>query len=277
MSWLIVAILAYFFLAISYFGDKFLLIGGIPNPKIYSFYVGILSIFVIVFIPFGFFLPSLQQIFISFLTGIIFLIGLYLYYSLVKEFEVSRIVPAIGGIVPILTFFFMYIFLGGEITLSSVEVISFLSLVLGSILIVIEKAKNIFGKSFIFSIGAAFYFAIYFVLAKFVYDSISFINGFVWIRLGTFLAALFFLFFREVRKNIFALKPKELNFKTTGIFIGNQIMGSLGAILQNWAVALAPLVFVAFVNSLQGVQYVFLLIFTIIFSFKFPKILKEEV
>lgn len=171
----------------------------------------------------------------------------------------------------------MYIFLGGEITLSSVEVISFLSLVLGSILIVIEKAKNIFGKSFIFSIGAAFYFAIYFVLAKFVYDSISFINGFVWIRLGTFLAALFFLFFREVRKNIFALKPKELNFKTTGIFIGNQIMGSLGAILQNWAVALAPLVFVAFVNSLQGVQYVFLLIFTIIFSFKFPKILKEEV
>lgn len=276
MSWLLVAILAYFFLAISFFGDKFLLTGGIPNPKVYSFYVGILSIFVIIFIPFGFFLPSLSQIFLSFFTGMLFIIGLYLYYSLIREFEVSRIAPAIGGMIPILTFFFVYIFSRGEVAFSFENIISFLLLTSGSVLIVIEKSKNIFGKSFIFSLGAAFYFALYFVLAKFVFTSLTFINGFIWIRFGGFLAALFFLFFKEVRSQAFN-RPQGTGFKTTGIFIGNQIMGSSGAVLQNWAIALAPLVYVAFINALQGVQYGFLLIFTVLFSLKFPKILKEEI
>jgi len=276
MLWLLITILAYFFLAISFFGDKFLLTGGIPNPKVYSFYVGILSIFVIIFIPFGFFLPLLSQIFLSFFTGMIFIIGLYLYYSLVREFEVSRIVPAIGGVIPILTFLFMYIFSRGETTFSLKEAFIFILLIFGSVLMVIDKSKNIFGKSFIFSLGAAFYFALYFVLAKFLYDSLTFINGFIWIRFGGFLAALFFLFFKEVRLKIFT-KPQGLKLKTTGIFIGNQIVGSSGAVLQNWAIALAPLVYVAFVNSLQGIQYVFLLIFTMLLSLKFPKILKEEI
>lgn len=276
MLWLLITILAYFFLAISFFGDKFLLTGDIPNPKVYSFYVGILSIFVIIFIPFGFFLPPPSQIFLSFFTGMIFIIGLYLYYSLVREFEVSRIVPAIGGAIPILTFFFMYIFSRGETTFSLKEAFIFILLIFGSVLMVIDKSKNIFGKSLIFSLGAAFYFALYFVLAKFVYNSLTFINGFIWIRFGSFLAALLFLFFKEVRSKIF-IKPQGLKLKTTGIFIGNQIVGSSGAVLQNWAIALAPLVYVAFINSLQGIQYVFLLIFTMLFSFKLPKILKEEI
>jgi len=51
----------------------------------------------------------------------------------------------------------------------------------------------------------------------------------------------------------------------------------LGAVLQNWAVALAPLIYLAFINALQGVQYVFLLIFTAFLSLKLPQILKEEI
>ena len=276
MLWLLITILAYFFLAISFFGDKFLLTGGIPNSKVYAFYVGILSIFVIIFIPFGFFFPSLSQIYLSFFTGALFLLGLYLYYSLVKEFEVSRVAPAIGGIVPILTFLLLYIFSRGGIIFSLRDIIIFLLLISGSVLIVIEKSKSIFGKSFIFSLGAAFYFALYFVLAKLVYTSLTFINGFIWIRFGSFLTALFFLIFREVRSQVF-IKPKGDGFKTAGIFIGNQMIGSSGAILQNWAIALAPLVYVAFINALQGVQYIFLLIFTALFSIKFPQILKEEI
>jgi len=275
MFWLIVTILAYFFLAVAAFGDKFLLTGGgISNPKVYTFYVGILSLFVIIFIPFGFFLPNFRQIVLSFFVGTIFILGLYLYYSAVKEFEVSRIVPAVGGIIPILTFFFMYVFSWGEAVFSIKETISFSLLVFGSILIVIEKSKNIFGKPFLFSLAAAFYFSLYFVLAKLIYDSLTFINGFIWIRLGSFFVALMFLFFKEVREKIF-IKNEILKLKTTGLFIGNQIIGGSGTILQNWAVSLAPVVYIAFINALQGIQYVFLLIFTIFFSLKFPQILKE--
>ena len=46
---------------------------------------------------------------------------------------------------------------------------------------------------------------------------------------------------------------------------------------QNWAIFLAPLAFLAIINALQGVQYVFLLIFAVLLSLKFPQILKEEI
>jgi hypothetical protein len=54
-------------------------------------------------------------------------------------------------------------------------------------------------------------------------------------------------------------------------------MGALANILQNWAIALSPLVYVSLINALQGIQYAFLLIFTVFISLKFPKILKEEI
>ena len=54
-------------------------------------------------------------------------------------------------------------------------------------------------------------------------------------------------------------------------------MGAGASILQNWAIFLAPLVYVAIINALQGINYAFLLVFIIFLSLKFPKILKEEV
>ncbi|MFA4998710.1 MAG: hypothetical protein WC514_01700, partial [Candidatus Paceibacterota bacterium] len=243
--------------------------------KTYSFYVGILGAIVIILIPFGFFFPPLSQIFLAFSAGALFVLALYLYYSLVKEFEVSRIAPAIGGLVPIISLLLIFLFSQGQEVVSLKNIVSFSLLIFGSVLIVIEKSKNIFGKSLIFSLGAAFYFALYFVLAKFVYTHLGFINGFIWIRIGGFLMALFFLFSKEVRSQIF-IKPKPSGLKTTAIFLGNQIVGGLGSFLQNWAIALTPLVFVAFINALQGLQYVFLLFFTVLFSFKLPSILKEE-
>ncbi len=276
MSWLIVTISAYLFLAISVLGDKFLLGGGIPNPKVYSFYVGVLSIFVLVFIPFGFFLPNFDQIALALLTGVIFIAGLFLYYSAIKEFEASRIAPAVGGLVPILSFIFVSFLSKGKVILSTEEIFAFLLLVLGSILIISGKSVNIFGKSFFLSLFVSFYFALYFVLAKFVYTSLGFINGFIWIRIGSFLVAFFFLISKEVRSDIFGWR-KMTGLKTTGIFVGNQIIGSMGAVLQNWAIALVKLSGVALVNALQGVMYVFLFIFTLILSKKFPKILKEEI
>ncbi len=62
-----------------------------------------------------------------------------------------------------------------------------------------------------------------------------------------------------------------------GIFIANQTAGGGATILQNWAISLAPLSYVAVINALQGVQYAFLLIFTTFISLKFPHLLKEKI
>ena len=52
MLWLIVAISAYLILAIVFLVDKYLLVGPIPNPKIYAFYIGTLGIAVLLLVPF---------------------------------------------------------------------------------------------------------------------------------------------------------------------------------------------------------------------------------
>ena len=65
--------------------------------------------------------------------------------------------------------------------------------------------------------------------------------------------------------------------KTTVIFLANQAAGGGAAILQNFAIFLAPLAYISLVHALNGAQYVFLFIFATLASLKFPKMLKEEI
>lgn len=278
MLWLIVAISAYLILAVVYLVDKYLLTGPIPSPKVYAFYVGILGLFVLLLIPFvGFSLPGIFQIFLSLASGASFVYGLYWFFRGLRLFEPSRIVPAVGGIMPLFSFLLIFIFSRGQETFSSWELLAFVLLILGSVLITYEKSKAVSRKSFRISLVAAFFVAFYFVSAKYVYLGQPFWSGFIWIRIGGALIALIFLFSQEVRNGLFR---QRISFqkKTAAIFLSNQAAGAGANILQNWGIALAPLVIhVAFINALQGIQYVFLLIFTILLSLKFPRILKEEI
>ncbi|OGZ18685.1 MAG: hypothetical protein A2175_00105 [Candidatus Nealsonbacteria bacterium RBG_13_42_11] len=277
MLWLIITISAYFILAVVFLIDKYLLVGPIPNPKIYAFYVGVLGIFVLLIVPFiGFYFPNSFEFFLALISGASFTYGIYWFFKALKLFESSRIVPAVGGILPIFTFLLIFIFSKGKETLTALGFLSFILLILGSFLITYEKTKEISLKSLKMSLVAAFLFALSFVSAKYIYLSAPFLVGLVWIRIGGCLAALTFLLSRGLWEEIF---KEKITFqrKTFLIFISNQAAGAGGNILQNWAVALAPLIYVAFINALQGIQYVFLLIFTVLLSLKFPRLLKEEV
>jgi len=276
--WILIAISAYFIFAVVSLVDKHLLAKSIPNPKVYTFYVGVLGILAVVISPFvGFYVPGIYQILLGFLTGTFFVFSLFWLYKGLSLFEASRIIPAIGGLVPLFTFGLIYVFSGGKVSLSAVEIIAFLLLILGSTLIASEKGKFVDRKSLRIVIIAAFFLALYFAFAKYLYLALPFWTGFIWRSIGSFLSALFFLIiFPEIKKEIFR-KRERMSHKTTFIFLSNQAGGAAAAILQNWAVALAPLSLAAFINALQGTQYVFLLIFSIFLSIKFPQILKEEI
>ena len=276
MLWLAVAISAYFLFALVALGDKYLLAGP-PNPKSYSFYVGTLGILVLVLIPFvDFSIPEVSQVFLSLLAGVVFILALFGLYTALENFEVSRIVPAIGGLLPLFTFGLVYLFSGGEGILSSWKILAFILLLAGSVLIAFEKGKSITSKSLQISALAALLFAIAFILTKFVYLSQPFWSGFIWMRIGGFLAAICFIFTKEVKREIFERKF-TFQKKTGTIFLFNQGIGAGAFILQNWAIALVPFGFLAFINALEGTKYLFLLIFTILLALKFPKILKEEI
>lgn len=275
MPWLIVIILAYFFFAIVALGDKYLLTGP-PNPKSYVFYVGILGILALVLIPFvGFSVPNLYQILLCLLAGSIFIFSLLGLFGALEKFEASRVVPAIGGISPLFVFGLTYFFSGGEKSLGLWELTAFLCLLLGSVLITIEQAKKISFESFKISAVAAFLFALLFVLSKYIYLIMPFWTGFIWIRIGAFLAALFFVFTKEVKREISSGKL-TFNKKTGALFLSIQAIGAMAFILQNWAIALADFLYLSIISALQGLQYAFLFIFVIFLSFKFPNILKEE-
>jgi len=49
----------------------------------------------------------------------------------------------------------------------------------------------------------------------------------------------------------------------------------LATVLQSLAIALVPVAYLAIVNALKGIQYVFLFLLTILFSYYLPSYLKE--
>ena len=278
MLWLSVTISFYFILSIVFLVDKYLLSGSIPNPKVYTFYVGTLGILVLVLIPFvNFFIPTLPQIILALFAGAIYIYALFWFYKSLQLFEASRVVPAISGLVPLFTFGLVYISSLGKEVLSFSEMIAFILLILGSCFIVAEKEKFINLKSLKISTICALLLSLSFVLLKYVYLAQPFWSGFIWTKIGGFLMALcFFVLVKEVREEI-SQRKDNFKKKTMGIFIINQAAGGGANILQNWAFALAPLAYIAIINALQGIQYVFLLIFTVLLSLKFPKILREEI
>ena len=275
MTWFLVAIFSYLLAAITAIVDDCLLAGS-PNPKSYVFYAGILGILIIILIPFiDFSIPNINQLGLSILAGSIFILALFGFYTALENFEASRVVPAIGGLLPIFTLILTCFFSTQE-ALSQWKILAFGLLLLGSIFITIERGKKITLKSFRFSMLVALLFSLSFFLAKYVYLNQPFWQGFIWMRIGGFLTALCFVFTKEVKEEI--VKGHFTFQKKTGIFfLSNQVLGAISSILQNWAIALVPLGLLAFINALEGTKFVFLLIFASILSLKFPRFLSEQI
>src|SRR4030043_1654303 len=115
MSWFYITILVYFILAFVNLADKYLLQSVIPNYRVYSFYVGILSALSLVLAPFvGFYIPEISLILLGFAAGASYVYGLFWFYKALNSFEASRVVPAIGGLTPVFTLALIYLFSGSK-------------------------------------------------------------------------------------------------------------------------------------------------------------------
>jgi len=280
MLWLIITLVTYFTLAIVYLIDKHLLTSNISDPKIYTIYVSILVLFIIFLAPFThFYLPSFNLLMLCFAAGISFTACLYFFYTGVQRFEVSRVVPAIGALKPILITILIYIISLGKEKIPLSVLLAFIVLIIGGVLITYEREKKITWQSLKISFLTAFTFALFCVLSKYAYFKLPFLNALIWMKIGGALPALAILIFssktrQEIKQN---LQATNFSQKKKGFFVLNQIFGASSGLLQNWAIALAPIIYLPVINALQGTQYVFLLIFTVFLSLKSPQILKEEI
>lgn len=275
MSWLFIIILSYLFFGLSSFGDK-LILSGPPRPKTYVFFVGLIGIFVLLILPFvGLSSPSLSSLIWVVLEPIAFLSAVYFMFSAVKKFDVSRVVPTIGAIQPVLIFFLAAAFLGAE-PIKPPHFLAFLILLIGSIAIS-ANGKFAINKDYLRPvILSALMFSLDFIFLKLLFSNLPFWQGIIWTRLFGVLLAIFLLFSKKFRTEIFG-KREFIGKKTGSLFIFTQLCGGVAGFLQSFAIFLAPASYLALMNSLKGLQYVFLFIITLIFSFLFPKILKEEI
>ncbi|MDP6756431.1 MAG: DMT family transporter [Patescibacteria group bacterium] len=271
MNWIIIVLAGHFLNAFAFLMDKFLLTKKIPSPFVYAFFIGVLGILALVLIPFGVIIPSSVEIIRALIAGATFIIALVFFFAGLKENEASRVVPLTGGFVPAFTFVLAYFFLAER--LGQIEILAFAALVIGGVLITLDRNGKGNAKGYMYAVIAALIFAISFVITKQVFIEQAFISGFVWSRIGGFLMALSFLLIPSARHGILH-QPKQKNKGSTAVlFFTGQATGALGFVLVNYAISLAS---VSLVNAMQGVQYAFLLVMVLILSKKFPKILSEK-
>lgn len=267
------AITAYFLLAIVELIDKHILSAPKVSPLIYSFYAGLLGVVAIVIWPFDFSFLSLGLTIAALMAGATFFVGIFFLYGAIMEGEVSRVVSIVGGVSPILIFIFSLLFLGEKIHIPSF--IALMMLIAGSGLLsfVRNGDKYQFGKHFfLLCFLGAFFFAISYGLTKAVFLKTSFINGFVWMRMGTVVCSLLVLLEPKLRRSIFE-GSRGFPPKLSTLFIFNKGISALAHVAVNYAIKLGS---VAIVNALVSLEYVFIFILTCGLSCFLPKVFYES-
>jgi drug/metabolite transporter (DMT)-like permease len=277
MNWIFFAIISYFLFAVTAILDKFLLKKRIPSPAAYVFYVGILSMFSFILLPFDFAWTGWPDFIAELAIGGIFLGAVYTFILAIKNHEVSRSATLIGGLTPLFTLVLSFFLLGERLEAS--QLAAFILLISGGILITIklnDEFKKHHNAQFWLAVGTAVVsaalFALYYVLAKQVFANQHFIPAFAYSRFGSFLAALIFLLVPTYRKEIFGTH-KTAGVKGGVLFAINKVLAAISFISLNYSVKLGS---ATLVNAMQGIQFVFLLGLVILLSRKFPKILEEE-
>lgn len=277
MTWLLIAILSYLLLAFVSLFDRYLLVGPMPSPKTYTFYVGILWLFIsLFFIPFGINFPEGSFVFLGLAAGLIRIFAILFLTKSIVESEISRVVPAIGGFLPIFTFLLFFLYLPPAEILGFSQIIAFLLLIFGSVLISLKKIsfKFLTFKTLKYPLISAFLFASSFFLTKILFLKTNFLDGLFLILFGGGLGAIIFLISPLIRKEILSQK---LTQKTSALFLLGQTFGGLGVFFQFQAIFLAKPGQVPLISALEGTRYVFLLFFVYLLSSWNPKILKEEI
>jgi len=276
--WLFFALFSYFLFSAVIIIDKYFLEKPLPNPKVFTFYTAIAGTIFLIFIPFWLEFPGADILILNFAAGGVFIFALFFLYAAFKLDEISKIAASVGSLSAI----FIY-FLNGLMTtdikfLTKLDMLGLLFLLLGSIVILFPLNRKVFLAVF----AASILYAVFFILAKLVYLSQPFLSGFLWIRIGALFWGLAFLFFGAVRKNLAALKiPKNFSFKHAAfilsiVFIGKLGLGGIANIFQNVAISFASVEQLPLIKGIEGVQYIFILLFALILTKKYPQILKEE-
>lgn len=269
---------AYFFNALSVLTNKFLLSKTIPDPLIYIFYISLISILAVFALPFTK-IPNLAVFELASLSTLFWTLGAYFMFKALKMGNVSRVIPIIGTLIPLI----LLGFASETNAISAVQAWAVLTLVLGIIFLSLQDLLQgaLSKREIIFELLSAGSFALSYILLRQAYLNLDFFSVLVWSRLILLPLCFLMLAVPTIRAKIItstlSLSSRTDSgagsIKTGLVFLGGQVSGVISEVLILFSISLAN---PALVNSLQGTQYIFLLFFALILSKKYPAIFGEK-
>ncbi|MBI4038348.1 hypothetical protein HY384_00140 [Candidatus Daviesbacteria bacterium] len=269
MTHLPFTLLAYFFNALSLLTNKFLLQKTIPDPLIFIFYISALSLLTLLALPFTN-IPDLKTFIISSISTLLWTGGAYLMFKALKIGLVSRVIPIIGGLIPL--FLLLATFQTNDVL--TYQIWAILILVSGMAFLTLTDLKGHFNfTELVYEISSACFFALSYLYLKQAYLSLDFFSVLAWSRIILIPFVAMILIIPNLRRKI--IPRAKINFFSFSglIFLGGQISGTVSELLLLFSISLAN---PALVNSLAGTQYVFLFIFAAVLSKKYPQIFAEK-
>lgn len=275
MNWVYIVLFAYLLQAVVFIFDSLLVNKKLGNATSYTFFVALLGLAAFALAPFGFGLIPQHVLIAALIAGAAFTYASLFLYRALKKHETSRVIPVIGGMVPVFSFLLSFILLPDRLTPR--QLLAFVFLVAGTVLITYPFHQHLrrhrikpamIGEMLV----SAFLFACWGTLSKRVFDETNFINGVIWVRVGAAIGALLLLLGPQFRKHILHGKQK-LNAKIGAGIVANKALGAMEGLLILYAIELGN---PTLVHALQGVQFVFLFGLIVILSHWLPKIAKED-
>jgi len=264
------AIIAHGLIGISLLWDKILL--QRPATKSlanYIFWLGAISIFGLLLIPFGFKLPELGMIGLAVGTGMIHLAANWFYYAALKGGEASETLAAMGGFAPLATALIAIPLLsqplGGE------SVLAFALMVSGGFVMFVSEKWN-WRKVLPSVILSAGLFGLTNVLQKVVFNATGFVSGYVFFTIGTFLGAMALLLRPMWRQQIFQ-HSEEAPPKSKLWYFVNRFISGVGSFLIFLAISRAN---PAIVSAIEGERYTIIFIGAFLLTRIKPTWLRED-
>ena len=198
--------------------------------------------------------------------------AVFAFYQAIAKEEISRVIP-LFQFTPPFVLILSLLFLKEVLTLN--HYLAFILILLGSFLISLQKTKGVFKlrAAFWWMVLSSLIYAIYAVILKSLYVAHPFWDLTVYLGFGEFLPTPVLLllipsFRRRLTKSLSDLKPTGWMLVMLGMFFVTT--ASLSGL---WALAIGP---VTLVSVFRGFQSLFVLVYAVILSIWFPKILKEE-
>lgn len=245
---ILIAIVAHGLVGLSLVWDKVLLRRkGMRNLASYVFWLGAISIFGVVLVPFGFRMPSGKVIVLALSAGFCDLIATWFYYYALKTGEASEEVAATGGFTPLATVLLSIPLLGVHLAgFTGFAIMTFG----GFVMFLAEKmpVKRMLPPV----IAASVLFGLTDVLQKMAFNSTNFVSGYVFFTIGTFAGSMALLLRPRWRREIFQ-NSQDAPPRSKAGYMANRFVAGVGSFLVVFAISrTSP----SMVEAISGVRYV---------------------